>query len=76
LMICGVVGIATAMYLKETANKPLIGGVPIAHNIEEAQELLEEFHETIEQKIENIDQKIQELQQKRQKLADKHPDIA
>lgn len=76
LMICGVVGIATAMYLKETANKPLIGGVPIGHNIEEAQELLEEFHETIEQKIENIDQKIQELQQKRQKLADKHPDIA
>ncbi|MFW2171880.1 MFS transporter, partial [Acinetobacter baumannii] len=38
LMICGVVGIATAMYLQETANKPLIGGVPIAHNIEEAQE--------------------------------------
>lgn len=75
LMICGGIGLVTAFYLKETANKPLIGGVPIANTEEEAQELLEEYHDDLEQKIENIDQKIEELQEKRQKLADKHPDI-
>lgn len=75
LMVCGVFGFITAIYLKETSNKPLRGAVPMATCQEEAVELLEEFHETIEQKIESIDEQIDALQQKRQKLADQHPKI-
>ena len=75
LMVCGGFGLITAIYLKETANKPLIGGVPMAKDEDEAVELLEEFHDNIEQKIENLDQKIEELQEKRQLLADQHPKI-
>ncbi|MDQ9009765.1 glycine betaine/L-proline transporter ProP [Acinetobacter gerneri] len=75
LMVCGVFGVITAIFLKETANKPLVGGVPMATCEAEAVELLEEYHDKLEEKIENIDQKIEELQEKRQKLADQHPDI-
>lgn len=75
LMVCGVFGFITAIYLKETSNKPLSGAVPMATSQAEAVELLEEFHETIEQKIERIDAQIDALQQKRQKLADQHPKI-
>lgn len=75
LMVCGVFGVITAIFLKETANKPLVGGIPMATSEEEAVELLEEYHDKLEEKIENIDQKIEELQEKRQKLADQHPDI-
>ncbi|MBF7687155.1 glycine betaine/L-proline transporter ProP [Acinetobacter rathckeae] len=75
LMVFGVIGIITAWNLKETANKPLFGGTPMATNKEEAQELLEEFHGTIEERIEKIDEQIIALQKKRQSLADKHPEI-
>ncbi|MFT4021474.1 MAG: glycine betaine/L-proline transporter ProP [Acinetobacter sp.] len=75
LMICGVFGLVTAFYLKETANKPLKGGTPMATNEEEAVELLEEYHDNIGQRIESIDQQIEDLQKKRQKLADQHPEI-
>lgn len=75
LMIVGGVGIFTAWNLKETANKPLFGGTPMAKNKQEAQELLDEFHGTIEERIEKIDQQIINLQEKRQGLADKHPKI-
>ena len=75
LMLCGVFGIMTAFYLKETANLPLKGATPMAADCEEAEELLEQYHENIEQKIEQIDQKIEELQEKRDHLAKQHPDI-
>lgn len=75
LMLFGVIGLITAWNLKETANKPLFGGTPMATDKDEAQELLEEFHGTIEERIEKIDEKIDALQQKRQNLADKHPEI-
>ncbi|MCF8999115.1 glycine betaine/L-proline transporter ProP [Acinetobacter nectaris] len=75
LIVFGIIGIITAINLKETANKPLFGGAPLATNEEEAVELLEEFHGTIEERIEKIDEKILALQKKRQSLADKHPEI-
>jgi len=75
LMICGAIGLITAFYLKETANKPLTGAAPLATDEEEAQELLEQFHDHIEQKIDVLDQKIEHLQRKRQNLADQHPKI-
>lgn len=75
LMLCGVFGVITAIYLKETANLPLKGATPMAVDSEEAEELLEQYHGNIEQKIEQIDQKIEELQEKRDHLAKQHPDI-
>lgn len=75
LMICGVFGIITAIYLKETANLPLKGATPMAGDSEEAEELLEQYHENIEQKIEHLDEQIEALQEKRDKLAKQHPDI-
>ncbi|GAB3042694.1 glycine betaine/L-proline transporter ProP [Acinetobacter apis] len=75
LMIFGVIGLVTASKLKETANKPLFGGAPMAMSEAEAAELLEEFHGTIEERIEKIDAQILALQKKRQGLADKHPEI-
>lgn len=75
LMVFGVIGVITAINLKETANKPLFGAAPLATSEEEAAELLEEFHGTIEEQIERVDQKILALQKKRQRLADKHPEI-
>ena len=75
LMVCGGFGLATAFYLKETANKPLTGAAPLATCEAEAQELLEQFHDHIEQKIDILDQKIEHLQRKRQNLADQHPKI-
>ncbi|AOA57614.1 glycine betaine/L-proline transporter ProP [Acinetobacter larvae] len=75
LMIVGLLGLVTAYYLKETANKPLAGSVPMATSPEEAEELLEALHDNIEQKIEDLDQQILQLQEKRQKLADQHPKI-
>lgn len=75
LMICGVFGIITAVYLKETANLPLKGATPIAVDSEEAEELLEQYHDNLGQKIEQIDLKIEELQAKRDHLAKQHPNI-
>ncbi|MEB3767760.1 glycine betaine/L-proline transporter ProP [Acinetobacter sp. MD2] len=75
LMICGVFGIITAFYLKETANLPLKGAKPMAVDTEEAEELLVQYHDNLEQKIELIDQQIDALQSKREHLAKQHPDI-
>lgn len=66
LMVCGVFGIITAIYLKETANLPLKGATPMAVDSDEAEELLEQYHGNIEQKIELIDEQIDELQKTRQ----------
>lgn len=74
LMFFGIFGVITGVYLKETANKPLTGGAPMANSQEEAVELLEEYHETLEQKIEKVEAEIEALQKKRQNLADRHPD--
>ncbi|MEB3754137.1 glycine betaine/L-proline transporter ProP [Acinetobacter sp. MD2(2019)] len=75
LMVCGVFGIITALYLKETANLPLKGAKPMAIDTEEAEELLVQYHDNIEQKIEQLDQQIEALQGKRENLAKQHPDI-
>ena len=75
LMVVAIVGLATGLTMKETANKPLRGAAPAASDIEEARELLQEHHDSIEQKIEDIDTQIAELEAKRNLLAQQHPRI-
>ena len=75
LMVIAVIGLATGLTMKETANKPLRGAAPTASDLDEAKELLQEHHDNIEDKIEDIDAKIAELQAKRDELAQQHPRI-
>ncbi|QCE32315.1 glycine betaine/L-proline transporter ProP [Acetobacteraceae bacterium] len=82
LMGIGAIGFVTALFLKETANKPLRGARPAASDIEEAKELLHEHHDTLEQRVSDLDEKIlqlkeqvKDLEQKRQSLIDQHPHL-
>jgi MHS family proline/betaine transporter-like MFS transporter len=75
LMVVAVIGLATGLTMKETANKPLRGAAPTASDLDEAKELLQEHHDNIEEKIEDIDAKIEALQAKREELAQQHPRI-
>ncbi|WP_294910132.1 glycine betaine/L-proline transporter ProP [Tatumella sp. UBA2305] len=75
LMVIAVIGLLTGIFMKETANKPLIGATPAASDLEEARELLQEHHDNIEQKIENIDEEIAQLEARRKNLVQQHPDI-
>ncbi len=61
LMVIAVVGMATGLSMKETANRPLKGATPAASDIQEAKEILGEHYDNIEQKIEDIDQEIADL---------------
>jgi MHS family proline/betaine transporter-like MFS transporter len=70
-----VIGLATGVTMKETANKPLRGAAPAASDLEEAKELLQEHHDNIEQKIEDIDAEIAALEAKRKELVQQHPRI-
>lgn len=75
LMAIAVIGLATALTMKETANRPLKGATPAASDIQEAREILREHHDNIEHKIENIDEEIARLMRQRQSLVDQHPRI-
>jgi len=75
LMVVAIVGLITAISMKETANKPLKGATPAASDIEEAREIVQEHYDNIEQKIEDLDKEIEELQRKRSRLVDQHPRI-
>ncbi len=75
LMVFAVLGLFTALTMKETANTPLRGAAPAASDIEEAKELLQEHEDNIEQKIEDIDAQIAELEAKRENLVQQHPRI-
>ncbi len=75
LMVIAVIGLITGLFMRETANKPLIGATPAASDIEEAREILQEHHDGIEQRIEDIDAEISRLEAKRRRLVDQHPDI-
>lgn len=75
LMVVGVIGFVTAIFMKETANKPLKGATPAASDVAEAKEIVQEHYDSIEQNIEAIDQEIDKLQQKRRQLVAQHPDI-
>ncbi len=50
LMVIAVVGMATGLSMKETANRPLKGATPAASDIQEAKEILGEHYDNIEQK--------------------------
>lgn len=73
LMVIAVIGLATGLTMKETANRPLKGATPAASDIQEAKEILQEHHDNIEQKIEDLDAQIAELQEKRTRLVQQHP---
>jgi len=75
LMVVSLIGFATGIFMKETANKPLKGATPAASDRAEAKEILQEHHDNIGHKIEDIDSEIAELEKKRRSLIDQHPDI-
>lgn len=82
LMIASVVGLITAFFLPETANKPLRGDTPSASNKSEAKLLLQEAYDHIEERVEDIDEKIASLEGdiealriRRQSLVDRHPKL-
>lgn len=82
LMTAAVVGLITAFFLPETANKPLRGDTPSASNRTEARQLLKELYLNIEERVDEIDGKIadlegtiEELRLRRQSLVDRHPKL-
>ncbi|MBS0968664.1 proline/glycine betaine transporter ProP [Chimaeribacter arupi] len=75
LMVVAIVGLATGIFMKETANKPLRGATPAASDLSEAKEILREHHDNIEHKIEDINAQIAELEAKRANLIQQHPRI-
>lgn len=75
LMVVAVIGLATGIIMKETANKPLRGATPAASDRAEAKEILLEHYDNIEHKIEDIDDEIETLQKRRQSLIDQHPKL-
>ncbi|AHF75145.1 Proline/glycine betaine transporter [Sodalis praecaptivus] len=75
LMVIAVIGLATGIFMRETANRPLKGAKPSATDRAEAKEILQERYDDIEQQIDDIDTEIQALQKKRQTLIDQHPHV-
>lgn len=82
LMVVGLVGIATGIFMRETAKRPLRGVTPSAANKQEARELLVESYEHIEQSVEDIDAEIARLQAqieqleiRKQQYVDLHPKL-
>jgi MHS family proline/betaine transporter-like MFS transporter len=82
LMIAATVGLATTLFLKETANRPLYGDTPNASNRKEAKALLAEHYLYIEESVEKIDEAMDELreqiellQKKRDRLVEQHPKL-
>lgn len=82
LMAAAVVGLITAFFLPETANRPLRGDTPNASSRQEARVLLQEAYENIEQSVEDVEAEIVELEERiellrkrRQKLVDQHPHL-
>ncbi len=82
LMVVAVVGLATALLMRETANRPLHGDTPNASSRREARELLQEAYDHIEASVDDLDAKIDglqtrisDLQQRKQALVDRHPDL-
>lgn len=82
LMFASVIGLVTALFLPETANRPLRGDTPTASNRKEAKELLQQAYDHIEQSVQDVEEAIakaeeelEELKQKRQRLVDRHPEL-
>ena len=82
LMLVAVVGIATGIFMKETANLPLRGATPSASSKKEAKELLVATYVHIEQSVEGIDAEIAKLQEqiqalevRKQQFIDLHPEL-
>lgn len=82
LMIAAGVGLVTAFFLKETANRPLYGDTPNASSRKEARTLLAEQFDHIERSVEDIDEELSKLEEqrvllerKREKLVGRHPDL-
>lgn len=82
LMFAAVIGLVTAMFLPETANRPLRGDTPTASSPDEAEELLQQAYDHIEQNVQDVEAEIADmearleaLKQKRQRLADRHPEL-
>lgn len=76
LMTVAILGVVVGCLVRETANRPLKGSLPVASSPQEAKIVLEEHFEHIEERVAAIDDKISELEEKRQNLVDKHPRLS
>jgi MHS family proline/betaine transporter-like MFS transporter len=82
LMMAAVIGLVTAGFLPETANRPLRGDTPNASSRGEAKALLQEAYDRIEQNVDDVNLKIARLEEeleflrrRRAKLIDRHPNL-
>lgn len=82
LMLAAVIGIVTAIFMKETANKPMRGDSPQASSKKEAKELLVQSYERLEQGVEDMDaeiaklkEQIEALELRKQQYIDLHPNM-
>ncbi|MFK4825722.1 glycine betaine/L-proline transporter ProP [Paenochrobactrum sp. BZR 588] len=62
LMVAALIGLITAFFMTETANKPLHGDTPNASNKAEAKIIIKEHYTNIEENIEEINKKISSLE--------------
>jgi len=82
LMVVAVIGLVTAIFMRETANQPLHGDTPNASSRREARELLQQAYDHIEASVEELDEqiadlqlKLHELRQRKHTLVNRHPDL-
>lgn len=82
MIAAAAIGIVTALFLPETANRPLRGDTPNASSPQEAEVLLQETYDRIEQRVEDVDADIARLEtelaalkERRQLLVDRHPEL-
>ncbi|WP_435169018.1 glycine betaine/L-proline transporter ProP [Falsirhodobacter sp. 1013] len=82
LMVAALIGLLTAVFLPETANRPLRGDTPNASSPQEAAVLLQETYDRIEQRVEDVDADILKLEgeldalrRKRERLVGQHPEL-
>lgn len=82
LMVVAAIGLVTAYFMHETANKPMRGDTPNAGSRREARELLQEQYDHIEASVDGLDVEINDMQDKladlerrKQALIDRHPDL-
>lgn len=82
LLIAAAIGLVTAFYLPETANRPMRGDTPNASNPQEAKVLLQETWDRIEQRVEDVDAEIARLEEevaalraRREVLVARHPEL-
>ncbi|WP_337268724.1 glycine betaine/L-proline transporter ProP [Oryzifoliimicrobium ureilyticus] len=75
LMIASLFGLATTLFLRETANRPLYGDTPNASSRKEARSLVAQHHDYIEKNVEEIDEELAKLEEQKKALLEKREEL-